>query len=94
MCVHAQVMLLMLAMMIRVMNRHSQGRGSYVMMSSWLRGRELEGRATSAPGDRQKGEGGGEVEKTKQGETWKWIERENESKEEGQTVRKSHFYFD
>ena len=33
-CVHTQVMLLMLPMMIRVMNRHSQGWGCCVMMSS------------------------------------------------------------
>lgn len=58
---HTQVMLLMLPMMIRVMNRHSQGRGCYVMMSSWLRGKELEGSMTSALGVRhRRDERGGE----------------------------------
>lgn len=55
-CAHTQVMLLMLPMMIRVMNRHSQGRGCCVVMSSWLRGWELEGSMTSALGDRRRGE--------------------------------------
>lgn len=53
--VHRQVMLLMLPMMIRVMNRHSQGRGHRVMMSSWLRGKGAGGqRDLSPPSQTQK----------------------------------------